>query len=67
MIATQLHRENINIDTLYKTASLYCKPTIVKSFFNKKRESITFILPDSSKLRIKRGTCGSLIRAGVEA
>ncbi len=65
MIARQLHREHRNLDSLYNTAIMYCKPNIVCSFFSK-RQSITFTFNDSSKLRVERDTYGEFMWAGVE-
>jgi hypothetical protein len=64
MIANQLHREHRNLDSLYRTAKLYCEEQRIESFVSK-RESINFTFNDGSKLRIERGSCGALIWAGT--
>lgn len=64
MIAAQLHREHRNLESLYRTAKLYCDEQRVLAFCSK-RESINFTFNDGSKLRIERGSCGALIWAGT--
>jgi len=67
-IAFQLFRENRVLDILYRKASLYTKPNVIKPTWGSKwtlRQDINFTFNDNSTLRLVRGSCGQFIHASL--
>lgn len=67
-IAVQLFRENRVLEILYRKASLYTHPNVVKSSGASKwslSQDINFTFNDTSTFGLVRGSCGQFIHASL--